>query len=193
MNLTNATLGEVAATVSETLRGHGMRPIVVGGSAVSAHVPAVYMSFDIDLAMVGGVNQRRIASALREIGFDLEGRSYVNSTTPFPIDIVADTPWVDQRVITEYATIVTAHGTFETLHLEDALADRVAAFLYWSDSSSLDVAERAVKAAQEILPWSRLHAAISQLESGPGDIGRRYELAMARLKALYYHEKETQS
>ena len=185
MNLEGMTLNQVSAIVSEQLRAHGIRPVVVGGSAITAHVPLVYTSNDIDLAIVSGVAHRRIAPALAEIGFVLKGRSYENPTTPFPIDIVADTPWVDQRPILEYARIETDVGAFDTLRLEDAVADRIAAFLYWNDSESLDVAERAVAGAHKRPSWEVLHATLLQLESGGGEIGKRFELALERLSNIY--------
>ncbi|HVS46089.1 MAG TPA: hypothetical protein VMS32_05425 [Verrucomicrobiae bacterium] len=160
--------------------------MVVGGSAITAHVPHVYTSNDIDLAIVSGINHRRIAAALEPIGFALRGRSYLNPTSPFPIDIVADTPWVDQRPITEYASIETVLGSFETLRLEDAVADRVAAFLYWNDAQSLDVAERATAGAEHRPTWGVLRSTLLELEAGAGEIGKRFELALERLGNIYH-------
>lgn len=185
MNLEGRTVNEVAGLVSETLRSHGLRAVVVGDGAITAHVPTVYSSEDIDLAIVTGVNHRRIAEALAGIGFTRDGRSYVNTTTLFPVDIVADVPWIDQRPISDYQRIETALGAFDTLRLEDAVADRIAAFLYWDDSASLDVAERAIAQASPRPPWERLRDALLQLESGPGAIGKRFDLAMTRLAAIY--------
>lgn len=185
MNLTGATLLEVAAVVSEKLAEHDVRAVVVGGSAITAHVPGVYTSNDIDLAITTGVNHRAISAALAEIGFARNGRSYVNDTTPLTIDIVTDTPWVDQRPISHYERITTGRGSFETLFIQDAVADRVAAFLYWNDSQSLDVAERAIAAATPRPSWDVLHEALLKLESGTGDIGRRFDLSISRLKAIY--------
>lgn len=186
MNLAGKTVNEIAGVVSEQLRAHGIRVVVVGGGAITAHVPTVYSSEDVDLAVLTGVNHRSIAAVLAEIGFLRSGRTYANETTPFPIDIVADVPWVDQRPITDYERIDTAFGSFDTLRLEDAIADRIAAFLYWDDSASLDVAERAIAAANDPPSWKDLYAALLQLESGPGPIGKRFDLAVERLSALYH-------
>lgn len=190
MNLAGKTVNEIAGLVSEQLRAHGIRVVVVGGGAITAHVPTVYSSADVDLAVLTGVNHRAIGAALGEIGFVRAGRNYVNDTTPFPIDIVADVPWIDQREVTEYERIDTALGSFDTLRLQDAVADRIAAFLYWDDSGSLDVAERAIAAAEDRPSWKVLHAALLQLESGPGAIGKRFDLAIGRLSALYNDPEE---
>jgi len=192
MNLAGKTVNEVAGVVSEQLRAHGIRVVVVGGGAITAHVPTVYSSEDVDLAVLTGVNHRSIAAALSGIGFIRSGRNYVNETTSFSIDIVADVPWIDQRAVTDYERIDTPLGSFDTLHLEDAVADRIAAFLYWDDSASLDVAERAIAAAEHPPSWQVLRDTLLQLESGPGAIGKRFELAIARLSALYDHSEGPQ-
>jgi hypothetical protein len=188
MNLAGRTVNEIAGLVSEQLRAHGIRVVVVGGGAITAHVPTVYSSEDVDLAVLTGVNHRAIAAALAQIGFERAGRTYVNETTIYPIDIVADIPWVDQRAITVYQRVDTAFGSFDTLRLEDAVADRIAAFLYWDDSASLDVAERAIAAASDRPTWKVLHDTLLQLESGPGAIGKRFELALERLSAIYHSD-----
>jgi hypothetical protein len=165
--------------------------VVVGGGAITAHVPTVYSSDDVDLAVPKGVNHRAIAAALAEIGFVRSGRNYANKTTRYPIDIVADVPYVDQRPITAYQRIDTEMGSFDTLRLEDAVADRIAAFLYWDDSASLDVAERAIAGAADPPSWEVLRATLLQLESGPGEIGKRFDLALERLWAIYHpHDVE---
>ena len=71
--------------------------------------------------------------------------------------------------------IDTSLGSFDTL--EDAVADR-------------NVAERAIAAAEHPPSWKVLHDTLLQLESGPGAIGERFDLAIERLAALYHRPED---
>lgn len=68
----------------------------------------------------------------------------------------------------DFASIETPVGSVRVYHLEDAIADRIAAFLHWSDSESLDVAERSARAARDRISRKRLDAALKALEFGDG-------------------------
>ena len=68
------------------------------------------------------------------------------------------------------------------LHLEDAVADRIAAFLHWSDSESLDVAERSAAAARDRLTWDRIDSALRKLDTRLPEGAQRMALARERLR-----------
>jgi hypothetical protein len=177
------TLSELAATVASHLKRHGIEVVVVGGSAITAHVPDVYTSMDIDFAVTSGVDRRKISSALRDLGFHEHGRVYASPATIYVLDFVADIPYIDQHAVTDYVDLRTAAGTFRVYRLEDAVADRVAAFIHWSDSESLDVAERTVAAAKARTSWDLVDAALSQIETLDAAAIARMELARGRLRA----------
>lgn len=177
------TLSELAATVATHLKRHGMEVVVVGGSAITAHVPDVYTSMDIDFAVTTGIDRRKISRALKDLGFLEQGRVYANPETVYVLDFVANTPYIDHHAITDYADLRTPAGTFRVFRLEDAIADRVAAFIHWSDSESLDVAERTVAAARKRTTWKLLDTALSQIETLNADAVARIDLARTRLRA----------
>jgi ActR/RegA family two-component response regulator len=68
------------------------------------------------------------------------------------------------------------------LRLEDAIADRIAAFLHWSDSESLDVAERSIAAARDRLTWERVDAALLRLDTSTKESAQRMAFARDRLR-----------
>ena len=175
------SLVEVAAAVAAHLRTHGIDVVVVGGSAITAHVPGVYTSMDIDFAVTSGINRRRLSRALREIGFQKRGRVFVHSDTPHSLDFVADKPYIDKEAVCDFAEIATSAGSVCVLNLEDAIADRIAAFLHWSDSESLDVAERAATCARDRLTWERIDTALRKLDTNAPGSTQRMKLARERL------------
>ena len=78
----------------------------------------------------------------------------------------------------------TSAGSVRVLRLEDAIADRIAAFLRWSDSESLDVAERSIAAARDPLTWKRVDTALLKLNTSTTESAQRMALARERLRRV---------
>jgi hypothetical protein len=183
VNLADLTLVELAAVVSASLKEHGIDVVIVGGSAITSHVPNVYTSMDIDFAVTSGLHRREITAALEDIGFHSIGRSFAHPDTIYTLDFVADMPSIDAELVEEFTEVVTSQGNVRVYYIEDAIADRVAAFLHWSDSQSLDVAERAAAAARERISPERLRKAFGRLDPRGADSIERLELARDRIAA----------
>jgi hypothetical protein len=181
VNLRGRSLTEIAGLVCKHLRVHGMEAVVVGGSAITVHVPHVYTSHDIDIAVINGARRRRLQKALEEIGFHTADRIFAHSDTPYTVDFVAETPYIDQHAITNFVEIQTTFGNVRTYHLEDALADRIAAFVHWNDGESLAVAKRTVAAAWEKITRERLDEALSMIDIGYPGAAERITFARERL------------
>lgn len=179
MSFRNKTLVEVAAAVATHLRSRGIDSVVVGGSAITAYVPEVYTSLDVDFVTQEG--RRRVTEALAEIGFHLSGRVYINATTSYTVDIVGSYVSVDQRVVSDFVTIQTQLGDLRVLALEDALADRIAHWIHWSDNEALDVAERAIAAALDRIDKKKLMTSLESLSRPDTETRARYDLAMRRI------------
>ena len=120
-------VGRGGAAVATHLRIRGIEVVVIGGSAITSHVPDVYTSMDIDFAVTSGIDRRRIARALNELGFRKRGRVFVHPETVYALDFVAERPYIDQEPVYDFAEIHTPVGSVRVLHLEDAIADRIAA------------------------------------------------------------------
>lgn len=185
MSLRGSSLLEVAALASASLERAGIRVAIVGGSAVTAYVPKVYTSKDIDFAAINGAGRREFGSAVAPIGFKPHGRDFVHPETPYTLDLVADTPYVDRHPITEFQTLPTRFGPVRVYKFEDALADRVAAFLHWGDSQSLDVAERALHARASDTQWRGVLGSLRRLDTSLPEAARRLKLAITRLRKAH--------
>lgn len=176
------SLADVAATVAEHLRTYGIDVVVVGGSAITSHVPTVYTSMDVDFALTSDADRRRITTALKDLGFGPKGRIFVHPDTKYTVDFVAEPPYIDREPVYDFAEIQTSFGRFRVLKLEDAIADRVAAFLHWSDSEALDVAQRTAAAARDRLTWERVHASLQKLDTTSPGTAMRMKVACDRLR-----------
>lgn len=185
MKFKPGSLVEVAAQASAALEHAGIKSAVVGGSAITSYVPEVFTSKDIDFAAINGASRRAFAEALARLGFRPHGRDFVHPRTSFTLDLVADTPYVDQRPITEFEKLDTRYGPVRVYLFEDAIADRIAAFLHWSDSESLNVAERALRARANKIAWRRIARALRKLDTSDPQAAPRLDVALKRLRGAY--------
>jgi 3',5'-cyclic AMP phosphodiesterase CpdA len=188
MKFVGMSLVEVAAAVAEHLKIHGIDVVVVGGSAITSYVPTVYTSMDVDFALTSDTDRRRISIALKELGFEPSGRIFVHPDTQYTVDFVAEPPYIDQEPVFDFAEIQTPYGHFRALKLEDAIADRVAAFLYWSDSEALDVAQRSAAAARDRLTWERIDASLRKLDTKSAESAMRMNIARERLRRAMHRQ-----
>lgn len=182
MTFGSGTLAEVASVVSGALSEKNISVVVVGGSAITSHVPQIYTSLDIDLAVVSHDDSKAVEKVLAAIGFRRRGRDFAHPATHITIDLVANDPIVEDVEIREFATITTLLGEYKTLHLPDAIADRVSAFVHWSDGESLDVAQRAARATKTWLTLDQINAALLMLKPEGHAARARFQLARTLLE-----------
>jgi len=140
-----SSLRDVVATIANALAARGICVVVVGASAITAHAHRVHTPQTIDFAVPSGMQPEAIEETLRALGFTRNGRRYASGASPFDIEFVGEMPRIRNHTVTEYETIETSSGPFQTLRIEDAVADRIAAYLYAHDSHSLHLAERTLE------------------------------------------------
>lgn len=182
MTISGLSLTELAAYVSACLRGSGVEVVVVGGSAITTWAPDVYTSNDIDFAVLSGDTRKTITTALAQIGFVPSGRIYVHPECMYTLDFVANTPYIDGRAVSDFAEVNTLHGQVLVYHLADAIADRVAHFVHWSDNEALHVAERTIRATRNAISGTDLERSISTI--APGDRAAKLRVDLARRRLL---------
>lgn len=172
---------DIAAIVAARLREDDVLVSVVGGSAVTLHAPQAYTSLDIDLAVLSGIERRKIDKALASLGYAKKGRNYRHPDSPWTIDIVADTPFIGNRAIDDFAKISTQFGDVLVLRVEDALVDRIAHFLYWSDSEALGIAEELAKAKAAEIDWDAFARSLRGLDALDNESKQRLDFALRRV------------
>jgi hypothetical protein len=91
-------LRDVAGAVARALRQIGRDPVVVGGSAATIYAPAAYRSDDIDLVIVGGIDDTKaVVKAMASIRFTLRNAMFVHSVSPFTVEIVPSPVAIGKR------------------------------------------------------------------------------------------------
>jgi hypothetical protein len=102
----------------------GAEPVLVGGAAVELYTGGAYVTGDLDLV---GFVPREVAATLRESGFTSKGRHWLHEAwqvfVEFPGEALRDGERRARLRVGEHEVVVVS--------IEDAIADRLAAWQYW--------------------------------------------------------------
>jgi hypothetical protein len=135
------SLRDVAGSVASELRAMGHDPVVVGGSAATIHAPEAYRSDDIDMVVVGGIEDRAgFRAALERLGFSLRHGVFIHSESPYTVDFVPSPVAVGSTVINDFERVETIAGYVQVLKARDVVADRLNKYVVWRDEDSFQVA-----------------------------------------------------
>lgn len=118
---------EIIAILSEALKPHDIRPILVGGAAVEFYTRGGYTTGDIDLVAPGG---RELAETMRALGFLKRGKDWVNEELEISIEYWSDQLGPDE----EFNEILLRGLKLRILSIEDLIVDRLCAFKWWGSS-----------------------------------------------------------
>jgi hypothetical protein len=135
-------LANVAGAVAAALREIDHDPVVVGGSAATVHAPEAYRSDDVDMVVLGGVDDpRALTGAMEGIGFHLTpGHFFEHERSPYTVDFVPSPVAIGGDVISEFASVPTANGVLRVLHVEDVIKDRLNKYVCYADQEAFEVA-----------------------------------------------------
>jgi len=152
-----ASLLEIAAWVCAGLSKQNIHPVLVGGSAVSAHTANRYQSLDVDLATVADVGM--IGEIMRELGFRKTGRVWAHPRFKPTVDFVQGPPAVGRMVLTGFQVKKTKYGPVSVTTPTQSVMDRLAAFYHWNDRQSLEqallIARNTPVGLRQIAAWSK--------------------------------------
>lgn len=102
----------------------GAEPVLVGGAAVELYTGGGYVTGDLDLV---GFVPRDVAATLRSSGFTRKGRHWLHEAgqvlVAFPGEALRDGERRARLRVGEHEVVVVS--------IEDALADRLAAWQHW--------------------------------------------------------------
>ncbi len=159
-------LRDVAGAVASALRDLGYEAVVVGGSASTLHAPDAYLSDDIDIVIVGGIDEpRKVVDAMASLGFELTNHMFVHRSNRYMVEFVPSPVSIASDIIVDYAQIETDFGPVRVLHPADAVCDRLNKYIVWADRGSLDVAVSVARACDVDL--RRVEAFIDRHAAGP--------------------------
>jgi hypothetical protein len=132
--------------------------VLTGGACVSIYSRNRYQSYDLDFVLLAGDDRRAGERALAELGFRREGRHYRHLETPYLIEFLWPPLSIGSEPVHAPAVIRAQHMELRLLRPTDCVKDRLAAYYFWNDRSSLDqallVAGRQKVDFRDIKRWS---------------------------------------
>lgn len=150
---------ELAAYVQDSLEEEGIRVVLSGGSAVSFYSSDKYVSKDLDLINTHFAKRSKIKSVMEKLGFQEQGRYFVNSETQFFVEFPDGPLSVGDEPVKEISEFELATGTLRVVSATDCVKDRLCAFYFWNDQQGLAQAVLVAKSQnvdlKEIKRWSK--------------------------------------
>jgi hypothetical protein len=179
MTLTaNSTLPEVALTVGAELERRGIRAVLTGGACVSVYTDGTYLSQDADFVIESAaVRQKQLDEALAALGFRRESDHYVHDLVPFYVEFPPGPLSIGGDLNIQPIEIEVAGSAALVLSPTDSCRDRLAAFYFWDDRQSLNLAVK-VALYQEldfevIRAWSKDEGSLDKYEEFQRELHRQ--------------------
>jgi hypothetical protein len=132
-------------------RANKQAPVIIGGCALSYYSREVYFTSDIDLAYA---DREALDTALKSIGFEKEGRYWVNERLKVVIEAPASAlPRQDSPL----EVVELSEGLqCSIIGIEDLVIDRLNAFKHWKSEIDGEMVELLLRRYKNDFDWSYL-------------------------------------
>ena len=138
----NSTLREVALAVSTALETAGIRAVLTGGGIATIYTRGGYKSEDLDFIIQSAPTQAELDTALKRVGFERTGDHYEHAKSRFFVEFPPGPLSVGRDISIRPEHVKVGRGRVLALSATDSCRDRLAAFYFWNDRQSLEVAVR---------------------------------------------------
>jgi hypothetical protein len=130
------------------------------------------VSHDLDYILQNRVTQAAIETALASVGFTRAGASYQHARSPFFVEFPAGPLAIGDDDLVEPVELRIGRTSVLALSATDSCRDRLAAFYFWNDRQSLDVAVKIARHGDVDLAAVRAWSAREQQETKFGEFSR---------------------
>lgn len=139
-NLSEMSIKQLCAFVSNHLQEDGIPVVLVGGACVTIYSNNKYQTTDLDFVERYDTRRKALRASLEKIGFTEKDRYFEHPDTVYFLEFPAGPISVGDEPIHDYAEIDTEFGKLVLLSATDSCKDRLAAFYHWRDEQSLSQA-----------------------------------------------------
>jgi hypothetical protein len=170
--ISRMTQAEFGAFIQSQLGKKEIEVVLSGGAAVAFYSNYKYVSKDLDLINVYGVNRRKIREVMIAIGFYEEGRYFRHPDAQFFVEFPPGPLAIGQESIKQTVQKKLSTGILKVISPTDCVKDRLAAYYHWNDQQSLLqatlVAQQNKVDVEEIGRWSLAEGKLDEFESIKG-------------------------
>lgn len=162
------TQGELGAFIQSQLREKGIEVVLSGGAAVAIYTNNKYVSKDLDLINIYGVNRRKIRDVMIVVGFYEEGRYFRHPDSQFFVEFPPGPLAIGEERVQQVIERRLSTGILKVISPTDCVKDRLSAYYHWGDQQSLLqatlVAQRNKINIDEIRRWSLAEGKLQEFE-----------------------------
>ena len=170
------TQGEFGAFIQTQLREKEIEVILSGGAAVAIYSNNQYVSMDLDLVNIYGVNRRKIRDIMRAAGFLEEGRYFRHPDSQFFVEFPPGPLAIGEEPVKQIVEKKLSTGILKVISPTDCVKDRLAAYYHWGDQQSLFqaslVAHQNKIDMNEIRRWSMAEGKLQEFERIKGKLAK---------------------
>ncbi|MBC5810837.1 MAG: hypothetical protein GIW95_08320 [Candidatus Eremiobacteraeota bacterium] len=153
-----SSLQDVCFEVCTALTASGTTAVLTGGGAATIYAPHRYQSRDADFVITFG-GDARAAATLAVLGYKEFGGIYRHARNRFTLDFPPGPLSIGSDLVEKYNTLTKSNLHLNVLNRTDCVRDRLCAYYFWNDLSSLttavDVALSGEIDRNTIVDWSR--------------------------------------
>ena len=173
----DSTLREVAVAVAVALQKAGIRAVLTGGGIATIHTRGDYKSEDLDFIVQSAATRAHLDQALGTVGFKRAGDHYDHPTTRFFVEFPRGPLSIGRDFEIRPIEVKVGRGVVLALSPTDSCRDRLAAFYFWNDGQSLDVAVQIGMRERVSLPairrWSESEGMLERFHEFERELKRR--------------------
>ena len=155
----DTSLNDVAFIVCTRLAQVGVTAVLSGGSAASIWSGGKFQSYDCDFIIVFYKAGAPGTAALKDLGYSEKNGAYVHPANPFALEFPAGPLSIGDDLISHWEKLEMGDQFLYVLTATDSCRDRLAAYYYWNDQSSLqaalDVARTSAIELSVVEEWSK--------------------------------------
>ncbi|MGC8783445.1 MAG: DUF6036 family nucleotidyltransferase [Armatimonadota bacterium] len=148
---------QVLAEITRRLRLDGIRPVLVGGTAVQLYTAGAYATADMDIVVS---DRQRAAQVLHEMGFQAHGRHWFHPVWEVAIEIP------DTDLAGDYSRLLELElpdgSIIFCIGIEDLIVDRLNAAAHWQSVEDRRWAKELLREHAVQIDWSYLRARVEQ-------------------------------
>lgn len=137
-----STLPDVAVVVAAALEEAGIRAVLTGGGIAAIHTRGDYKSDDLDFILQSSPTRARLEQVLRSIGFERAGDHYNHTSARFFVEFPRGPLSIGRDLAIHPVDVKVGRRKILALSPTDSCRDRLAAFYFWNDRQSMEVAVR---------------------------------------------------
>ena len=104
-NFTGTSMINMAAIIAEHLAACEIKVVLVGGLAVEVYTNNIYLTQDIDMVNTNLQPPAKLHKAMAALGFQKQGRVYVNPTTEVTVEFPSAPLSVGDELVRNTTTI----------------------------------------------------------------------------------------